>query len=68
MKRAGFRPFSRAIRVWTDGNGYFGLTNVKPGRYRVWLDREGRSGHVVAEVKAGQVTHVPIQPAAGRTR
>jgi uncharacterized lipoprotein YddW (UPF0748 family) len=68
VKRAGFRPFSRAIRVWTDGNGYFGLTNVKPGRYRVWLDGEGRSGHVEAEVKAGQVTHVPLQPAAGRTR
>ncbi len=38
IKRTGFALFRRAILVETDGNGYYGLTNVKPGRYRVWLD------------------------------
>jgi uncharacterized lipoprotein YddW (UPF0748 family) len=59
VKRAGFHPFSRARRVWTDGNGYFGLTNVKPGRYRVWVDRHGSRRREVT-VTAGQVTHADL--------
>ena len=56
VKRTGFRPFSRARRVWTDGNGYFALTNVKPGTYRVRLDRPGAPSRTVRVVViAGRV-------------
>lgn len=37
VRRSGFPLFRRTRTVQTDGNGYFGLTNVKPGRYRVWV-------------------------------
>lgn len=37
VKRAGFGWFRRSRTVRTDGNGYFGLTKLKPGRYRVDL-------------------------------
>ena len=50
----------------TDGNGYFGLTNVKPGRYRVWLDgheADGSSAEVVVE--AGRVTRTDLRSAKG---
>ncbi len=61
VKRAGFRPFSRAKRVWTDGDGYFGLTNVKPGRYRVWIDRRGTpSRSIRVEVAAGKVSRADL--------
>lgn len=47
--------FRRARSVRTDGNGYFGVTNLKPGRYRVWLDGVDGS-RVDAAVEAGKVT------------
>jgi uncharacterized lipoprotein YddW (UPF0748 family) len=61
VKRTGFRPFSRAKRVWTDGNGYFGLTNVKPGSYRVWTERRGAPKRVVrVAVTAGKVSRADL--------
>jgi hypothetical protein len=57
--------FRRAKRVETDGNGYFGLTNVKPGRYRVWLDghdEDGSSAEVVVE--AGKVSRADMRALA----
>ena len=62
IKRSGFALFRRATRVETDGNGYFGLTNVKPGRYRVWLDGhdgDGSSAKVVVE--AGRVSRADLR-------
>jgi hypothetical protein len=57
VRRAGFALFRRAKRAQTDGNGYFGLTNVKPGRYRVWID--GGSGTDVT-VEAGKVSRAQV--------
>ena len=48
VKRTGFALFRRARTIETDGNGYFGLTNVKPGRYRVWAEGAPRVDVVVA--------------------
>jgi hypothetical protein len=65
IKRSGFALFRRAKRVETDGNGYFGLTNVKPGRYRVWLDghdEDGSSAEVVVE--AGKVSRADMRALA----
>ncbi|MEK6630260.1 MAG: family 10 glycosylhydrolase, partial [Acidobacteriota bacterium] len=51
VKRAGFGLFRRARSTQSDGNGYYGLTNVKPGRYRVWVDdREKKSIAIEASV------------------
>jgi uncharacterized lipoprotein YddW (UPF0748 family) len=62
IKGSGFALFRRAKRVETDGNGYFGLTNVKPGRYRVWLegdDADGSSAEVIVE--AGKVARADLR-------
>ena len=61
VKRAGFALFRRASRVRTDGNGYFGLTNLTPGRYRVWLERsQGRSSEIEVAVEAGRVARASL--------
>lgn len=60
IKRAGFFLFGLfrgTARVETDGNGYFGLTNVKPGRYMVWIDGGAR---VEVTVEAGKVARADI--------
>jgi uncharacterized lipoprotein YddW (UPF0748 family) len=57
IKRAGFPLFYRTRRVQTDGMGYYGLTNVKPGRYRVWLDDGGAEKRSInISVEPGKVT------------
>ena len=61
IKRTGFALFRRATLVETDGNGYYGLTNVKPGRYRVWLDGNDADGSSVeVVVEAGKVTRADL--------
>jgi uncharacterized lipoprotein YddW (UPF0748 family) len=58
VKRAGFALFRRAKQVHADGNGYFGLTNVKPGRYRVWMDN---APAVEVRVEAGKVARADLR-------
>ncbi len=56
-RRTGFPLFRRTMRVETDGNGYFGFTKLKPGRYRVWLDDgRGNARRVEVVVEAGRVS------------
>jgi uncharacterized lipoprotein YddW (UPF0748 family) len=60
VKRAGFFLFGMlrgTARVETDANGYFGLTNVKPGRYDVWTDGSSR---IRVAVEAGKVARADI--------
>ena len=57
MKRTGFALFRRARTTWTDGNGFFGFTNVKPGRYRVRVDERDAPPKEV-DVLAAKVTAV----------
>jgi len=58
VKRAGFSLFRRTRTVRADGNGYFGLTNIRPGRYRVWVD--GARSKTDVRVEAGKVTRADL--------
>lgn len=50
--------FHKTHRTQTDGNGFFGFSALKPGRYRL----RGGSGHVLdVEVVASQVVRAEIQ-------
>jgi uncharacterized lipoprotein YddW (UPF0748 family) len=58
IKRAGFALLARTRTLQADGNGYFGFTNVKPGRYRVWIERDRQTAaRTEVRVSAGKVTH-----------
>ncbi|MBI4476167.1 MAG: family 10 glycosylhydrolase [Acidobacteria bacterium] len=56
---SGFGLFRRTHLVRTDGNGYFGVTNLKPGRYRVWRD-DLKKGPVRVRVEAGKVARADM--------
>lgn len=61
VTRKQFWPFGRTTRVGTDGNGYFGLAKVKPGRYSVSIDgRPDRAASVEVRVEAGKVTRADL--------
>jgi uncharacterized lipoprotein YddW (UPF0748 family) len=62
LKQPGW--FHRARRSLTDGNGFFGFTELKPGRYLISLEitQKARMQQQI-EVVAGQVTRVElVQP------
>lgn len=60
VKRTGFALFRRAQTVRADGNGFYGVTNLKPGRYRVRVQRGGKKAESEIEVQAGQVARADI--------
>lgn len=69
LKRKRFWPFGGTTRVRTDGNGYFGLANLKPGRYTVAIDGAGSSAaRVQVGVEPGKVTRVELAATAARPR
>ena len=61
-RRTGFRLFRRTKSVRSDGNGYYGFTDMKPGRYHVWIDGV-RSGRSTVAVEAGRVARPALQAA-----
>jgi hypothetical protein len=62
IKRAGFNLFARTRTLEADGSGVFGLTLVKPGRYRVRVERGGQMvATTEARVTAGQVTRADVR-------
>jgi len=61
VRRHGW--FRRTRRVTADGNGWFGMTRLKPGKYRVRLERPGRTAAaetVTVEVRAGEVARAAL--------
>ena len=58
VRRKRFWPFSNTTRLRTDGNGYFGVANVKPGRYEVEVERNQESRKTTIQVEAGKVARV----------
>jgi len=59
LRRRGW--FSRTHRTITDGNGFFGFTELKPGRYTVRLHRAGAHKDIRLAVVAGRVTTVDLE-------
>jgi len=58
IRRRGW--FGRTNRTLTDGNGFFGFTGLKPGRYTVRGNRAS-SPEVSVEVAAGRVSRADLQ-------
>ena len=59
VTRKRFWPFGNSTLVRTDGNGFFGLTKMKPGRYAVSTrGADGRWRVQELLVSAGQVARV----------
>lgn len=52
-------PFRNTVRVQTDGNGYFGIAKVTPGRYAVSVAKSDRR-RCELYVHAGRVSHVAL--------
>lgn len=67
IRRKRLWPFGNTTRVRTDGNGYFGLANLKPGRYGVSVEGGGKGEEVrveagkVARLLALRTTSVPVR-------
>jgi len=56
------RLFGGTKRTATDANGWFGLTGLKPGRYRVEIARAAAgTPHAEIEVKAGDVARAALR-------
>lgn len=61
LKRAGWWPFRRTLRTLAHSNGFFGFTNLRPGRYRLRWETPGRRAHdVEVEILAGRVTRLEL--------
>ena len=63
VKRKRFWPFGNTTRVRTDGNGYFGLTGVKPGQYEVRVGKNARTVRVVPGT--GRAGGFPVRSMTG---
>jgi hypothetical protein len=57
--RRRFWPFGNTTRIVADGNGFFGVAKVKPGRYEVSLEQRDRSPIAFeVRVQPGKVARV----------
>jgi len=56
IRRSGFNPFRGSKKVVTDGNGYFGLANLKPGSYDIKI----ANTKVKVSVEAGKVSRADL--------
>lgn len=62
VRRTGW--FRRTAKITSDGNGWFGRTMMKPGRYRIRQELSGGKGTsapVYVEVRAGEVARVEVR-------
>ena len=60
VKRKRSWPFAKETHIRADGNGYYGLANVKPGRYEVSTTIAGAKRKAIVTVAAGRVTSTPL--------
>jgi uncharacterized lipoprotein YddW (UPF0748 family) len=67
ITRRRFWPFGNTARVRTDGNGYFGLAKLKPGRYEVSIESPGALRWEVS-VERGRVSRVDFWPSGSAPR
>ena len=58
IRRKRLWPFGNTTQVRTDGNGYFGLAKVKPGRYEVTTGSGATALKTEVHVEAGTVGRV----------
>lgn len=66
--RRRYWPFGNTTRVRTDGNGYFGVARLKPGRYEVSIEAgEGRQRFEL-DVHAGRISRVFFAPPGSGSR
>jgi uncharacterized lipoprotein YddW (UPF0748 family) len=67
VKRRRFWPFRNTERVIVDGNGFFGLADVAPGKYEVSVGTGDARRRVEIRVERGKVSRVtfPSQPPGG---
>lgn len=61
VRRAGWFPFRRSTKVLTDGNGFFGLSGLKPGRYQIELQNRGARVKSSTEITAGKVQRLELR-------
>lgn len=72
--RRRYWPFGNKTTVRTDGNGYFGVAGLKPGRYEVsivgrpFTGRRPRTQRFELDVQAGRVSRVFFQPPGSAPR
>ncbi len=62
--RSGFSGHDRAPRmVYTDGSGWFGLAELPPGDYRVWVDEPDFPGERAARarISPGKVVEIRLE-------
>lgn len=64
FRRAGWNPFRHAQKIATDGNGFFGASDLKPGKYEAVLPSVSKKVKAVVDVQAGKVARVEL--AAGQ--
>lgn len=68
ITRRRFWPFGNTTRVHTDGNGYFGLAKVKPGRYEISVGSDDAKQRIELDVLTGRVSRVAFNPIDSATR
>lgn len=60
VRRRRYWPFGNTVRVTADGDGYFGLAEVKPGVYEVSTETAGARRRVEIRVAPGRVSRVSL--------
>ena len=62
ITRRRFWPFGNTARVTADGNGYYGIATLRPGRYAVTVTTPGVSTQrAEVRVEAGRVSRVDLR-------
>lgn len=60
VRKAGGWPWRHVDRVLADGNGFFGMANLKPGKYEVAFKTAAARTKSVAEVVPGKVAQISL--------